>query len=149
MTTDRSREEQGSRLCQSCGLCCNGAVCDKTVVSPEKDTEFVQLFEKHIVSAPDGKRLWLDQPCVAFGGTCNHYEIRPVDCRTYTCALLRKYLSGEIAFDDASEIVRHALTSLDRASAQFNAQQGQFLTRDEIYPVLSEMRREAEAKGLQ
>jgi len=147
--TNRSLEKQGSELCQSCGLCCNGVVCDETDISPKEDKEFADHFVEKIVVGQDGKSFWINQPCPAFRGNCNHYEIRPLDCKTYQCHLLKRLLSNEITIEYALNIVRLTLITLDKITAQYNATAAQSLSRDEIYPVLKKIHQEAQASDLQ
>ena len=149
MKKDSTLEKQGSELCRSCGLCCIGAVCNVTLVSPEEDREFANLFKEELVEEENGQKCWVDQPCVAFKGNCSQYKIRPIDCRTYQCALLKKFLSGKTTFKNASKTVRLTLTTLEKTTAQYNAQHSQSLTRDEISPVMKTLKRKAEAGGQQ
>jgi len=146
---DNTPGKQGSDLCRSCGLCCNGAVCNVALVSPKDDREFAELFSHELVAEPGYETLCVNLPCFAYKGHCTHYNIRPVDCKTYQCALLKKYMTGETTFESASKTIKMALTSLDSATAQYNALYSQSLTRNKIAPVLTKLKHEAQTKDQQ
>ena len=131
----------------SCGLCCNGAVCEVALVSSTTDKSFAKLFRKELDSTLDGEVSRLPLPCFAFKGKCTQYDLRPLDCKTYQCGLLRKFLSGKITFESASETIRKALRCLDNTTSHYNALYDQSLTRDEISPVLRKLKREADKEG--
>ena len=143
----------GSALCQSCGLCCTGVACSVTVVSPSQDKAFSDLFADSIIVSDDhgdnSQKTWINQPCPAFAGNCSVYESRPVDCRTFRCALLEKLLAGAVDPESAKSIVDSILSALDKLAAQYNAEHEQSLSRDEIFPVLKRLHRDAVDKASQ
>lgn len=146
---NRLLEKQCSRLCKSCGLCCNGVVCSVTLISPRKDKVFADRFVEEIVVGQDGISFYINQPCPAFNGICSQYEIRPRDCLTYQCALLQKLSSGDITIEYALNIVRETLDALDTITSRYNTEHVQSLTRDEIYPVLKKLHDEAHGSDMQ
>jgi Fe-S-cluster containining protein len=141
----------GSALCQSCGLCCTGLACSVALVSPSQDKAFSDLFENIIIVSDDrgdsSKKNWINLPCPAFAGNCSVYEFRPVDCRTFRCALLEKLLAGAVDPESAKLIVDSILSALDKLAAQYNAEYEQSLSRDEIFPVLKRLHRDAVDKA--
>lgn len=143
MTADPRPGQKNSDLCQSCGLCCNGAIWDTTDVSLKHDEQFATIFVKEIESRGEGKLAKVTQPCVAFKGHCTQYEIRPHDCRSYQCKLLKQLSSGTIDFHKAQKTVNTAKRLLDSSAEQYNALYGDNLTRDEIAPVLRELSKKA------
>ena len=137
----------GSILCQSCGLCCTGVACSVALVSPLKDKEFSDRFSDSIIVA-DGSRdsgeiNWINLPCPAFNGKCSVYQIRPMDCRTFRCALLEKLLTGDIEPGRAEAIIELILEALDTLATQYNEQHEQSVTATEIYSVLKRLHQEA------
>lgn len=149
--TDLSSKDQdpasGSGLCQSCGLCCSGVACSIALVSPSKDKDFADRFADSIIVADgtrhNSERNWINLPCPAFDGNCSVYEIRPLDCRTFRCALLEKLLAGDIALGPAQSIIELILEALDKLAAQYNEQYAQALSATDIYPVLKKLHQEA------
>ena len=149
MMNNSTLKSHGSQLCKSCGLCCNGAVCGVAWVSPSEDRKFADLFRHELVAGQDGETLHVNLPCFAYEGHCSQYNIRPVDCKTYQCALLKKYMTGETTFESASKTIEMTLTSLDSATAQYNALYSQSLTRNKIAPVLTKLKHEAQTRDQQ
>ncbi len=96
-----------SALCQSCALCCNGALFSHVPVDPE---EVIALRVLGITShtRPDGT-VAMEQPCAALEGTrCGIYAQRPKRCRAFNCLLATALQEGETTLNEALEIVREA-----------------------------------------
>jgi Fe-S-cluster containining protein len=142
-----------SALCQSCGLCCTGVACGVAIVSPTQDKTFFDLYADSIIVSDDHgnkrKKAWINQPCPVFDGNCSAYEFRPVDCKTFQCALLEKLMVGAVDPVSAKSIVDSILGALDKLAVQYNALNEQCLTRDEIFPVLNKLHRGAVDKASQ
>jgi hypothetical protein len=92
--------EDLSRICASCGLCCNGTIFG-----------FVDLHD-HEVAAAERNRLPLVQPVVpgsahfalpcprhVDGTGCSIYDERPGACRRYVCRLLEDVSAGSATVD--------------------------------------------------
>jgi Fe-S-cluster containining protein len=102
-----------SRLCQACGLCCNGVLFHTVRLRADDSPEELTAL---------GLRLkrkrgedWLLQPCPAFRTTkCSIYPQRPARCRLFECRLLRKVASGEIAEETARGRIREVQQRVER-----------------------------------
>ena len=142
-----------SALCQSCGLCCTGVACRVTFVSPTQDKTFFDLFSDNIIVSDErgdkSRKAWINQPCPVFDGNCSAYEFRPVDCKTFQCALLEKLMVGAVDPVSAKLIVDSILGALEKLAVQYNTLNEQCLTRDEIFPVLNKLHRGAVDKASQ
>lgn len=102
---DRSSPD-GSRLCLTCGLCCKGLLHD-----------WARLEDREVQTA---RRLGLSTsrrngcavfalPCPRHSETgCTVYQERPSPCSGYRCKLLRRYLAGEITWDEGVRRVQQA-----------------------------------------
>jgi hypothetical protein len=61
----------------------------------------VEEFDDHTVG--------FRQPCVVYRqAQCSVYPDRPPPCKTYRCALLRKYEGGDVTLEDGLAIVHQA-----------------------------------------
>jgi Fe-S-cluster containining protein len=97
--------QEGSTLCQSCGLCCIGVVCDVALVSRSTDVLFIQVPEIYDALEPRGNELQIKLPCPVFKGNCTKYTIRPVDCQTFECSLLSQLNIGTRSLEQCLNIV--------------------------------------------
>lgn len=106
----------GSALCASCGLCCDGTLY--TQARAEKDEmERMTAFGLELFEAKGGDRF--RQPCPALDGACcTIYEQRFAICRSFRCALLRRFQAGEVPLDEALRSVATAHEMLDRLEAR-------------------------------
>lgn len=96
----------GSALCLSCGLCCNGALHPAVNVRPE-DVEDVSAL-RLTVKEMDG-HFTFRQPCPLYqDDRCAAYPNHPTSCKSYRCDLLQRLEAGQIAFADAMAIVSQA-----------------------------------------
>ncbi len=92
--------QQSAVLCQTCGLCCNGALFS-FVALKEKDVEALKGTPIKTRADKDGKTIF-SQPCAALSGTsCSIYEKRPGACRSYLCSLTRGVLNGSNDLESA------------------------------------------------
>ena len=98
---------EGEALCQSCGLCCNGALFEAVVLEPE-EIEPARSLKLRVVTADDG-RTGILQPCSAFtGSACGVYQHRPGRCRTFRCQLLADVEGGRVDATEAHRVVKEA-----------------------------------------
>jgi Fe-S-cluster containining protein len=99
-------EPNGSLLCLACGFCCNGVLHAYAVVKPSK-IESVRGLGLTVETF--GDNLGFRQPCPLYReGRCSDYPNRPSTCKTYRCALLKKYLAGEITCELGVQIIQRA-----------------------------------------
>ncbi len=100
-------------LCLACGFCCNGTLHTNTVLLPEEvDAAAAAGLLVEIVREAQPKRGAAQtrpafrQPCAMFNaGRCSIYEDRPLVCRRYECALLKRLLARETALEQALRVV--------------------------------------------
>ncbi|MBL9026553.1 MAG: YkgJ family cysteine cluster protein [Myxococcales bacterium] len=78
-----------TRVCQSCGLCCNGTLFRQGKLRPDE----VETAKKNrLVVIDDGPFFSL--PCPRFDAehkSCTVYEERPNTCRGFECRLLARF----------------------------------------------------------
>jgi hypothetical protein len=79
-----------ARLCQSCGLCCDGSLFGRVGLQPE-EVEPARKMRLRVVES--GKAF--DQPCAALeadqGCRCSIYDERPLACRNFVCRLYDRH----------------------------------------------------------
>jgi len=96
-------EREGSRLCLACGLCCQGFLHRAALVAPD-EIETVQRLGLTVTESEEGPGFPL--PCPLHReGRCTVYMERPGVCRDYKCKLLRRFLSGEVAWDECMRLI--------------------------------------------
>jgi Fe-S-cluster containining protein len=85
----------GSALCASCGLCCNGTIFENVpLTEPEVET----ARRLHLPVYAKGERFRFDLPCPRQEADhrCGVYEERPQICRSFVCETLAAYLAEEL-----------------------------------------------------
>ena len=93
----------GSRLCLSCGLCCQGVLHDWAKIE-EDEIGLAERLELRTASRPEGHVFAL--PCHHHrDDACTVYDQRPSPCRGYRCKLLLGYLAGEVSWDESLQRV--------------------------------------------
>ena len=79
-----------ARLCQSCGLCCDGSLFGRVGLQPEE----VALARKMRLRVVESGKAF-DQPCAALeadeGCRCSIYRERPLACRNFACRLYDRH----------------------------------------------------------
>jgi len=82
-----------ARLCQSCGLCCDGSLFARVVLQPRE----VETARKHRLRVL-GTGMGFEQRCAALetpGSVgerrCAIYDERPLSCRQFTCRLYERH----------------------------------------------------------
>ena len=94
-----------SRICQSCGLCCNG-VMFHSVRLQEADVPQALVALGLRVRRKKGYQI-IQQPCPAHKNSCcSIYLDRPQRCRLFECQQLRRLAQGEIQEIDALAKIR-------------------------------------------
>lgn len=109
------REPNGSALCASCGLCCDGTLFDHAKAE-EEELARLEAAGMDVFRGEDSLRF--RQPCPAYkGACCSIYADRFATCRSFRCALLRRLEAGEVDLGQAQETVRTAKELLARVEA--------------------------------
>jgi hypothetical protein len=88
----------GSHLCLACGLCCQGLLHEWAQLEPGETAAAERLGLPTFVH-PKGPGFTLPCPCHR-EGRCTVYDERPGSCRGFRCKLLRRYVAGEIAWEE-------------------------------------------------
>ncbi|MBK9138483.1 MAG: YkgJ family cysteine cluster protein [Verrucomicrobia bacterium] len=122
-----------SRLCLSCGLCCNGVLFAEVCLVRGDDPAVLRAAGLPIeprrpprttpdpaASEPPAQLLpWrLRQPCAALAPnrTCVVYQGRPARCRTFECALFQQVQADAARFAS----VRRRITATQRLVSRVN-----------------------------
>lgn len=100
------------RLCESCGLCCDGTLFAHVEVTPE---ELADLSGR--VTLSDDWSLLL-QPCSALEGCrCSVYPSRPRICRAYRCSVLSGLEAGRLTEAEARAALDEVFALRSRLAA--------------------------------
>jgi Fe-S-cluster containining protein len=102
-----------SRLCRSCGLCCNGTIFDYVPVTDEESERLVRRLPMQPDDGERGRHFELGCPALGKRG-CGVYADRPISCSSFRCKLLRKVESGETTGADALELIGGLLALVRR-----------------------------------
>jgi Fe-S-cluster containining protein len=96
-----------SELCQSCALCCCGALFSHVPVQPD-EVVALRVLGLEVRSRPDGA-VAMSQPCAALkNNRCDIYEQRPARCREFNCLLAKALENNETSLNEALTIVKEA-----------------------------------------
>ena len=113
-------------ICLACGLCCDGTLFGDVRLQPGDDPAAFKALGLPVAAPPRARGevskaasrgkvgtkipipgAKLVQPCAAFDGCrCRIYSSRPIYCREFECALLKKAKAGEVSAPDALRIIR-------------------------------------------
>lgn len=127
----------GSRLCQSCGLCCQGLLhtCAKVY---NDEIEAVERLGLPVHQRGDGHHVF-PLPCSQHkDDKCMVYENRPKACRIYRCKLLKRYLGGEINFEASLTLVKRAKELIAEARGRLKVERGESSIWDQLSSFFSE-----------
>jgi uncharacterized protein len=101
-----SMKNDSSQFCLTCGLCCNGVLHAYTAIHPN-EVELVRTLGLEVL--PRKGALGFPQPCRLYQNQrCSNYLSRPSSCKDYRCALLQKYLAGELKAEVAAQIIQQS-----------------------------------------
>lgn len=105
------------KLCVACGLCCNGAWFGHGVLDAD-EVERTRAAGLRVKTFGGSDHLGL--PCPKFqNGCCSIYEgWRPRVCGAYTCALLNRYMAGEVSEPEAMGHIASAKAMFERVVAE-------------------------------
>jgi Fe-S-cluster containining protein len=113
------RPVEDTAPCVGCGLCCNGALFVRAVVTPGEEP---RLIEYGLELVTHDERTHFLQPCPHQScGRCKIYEERFDICRSFRCALLKRYQAGEIDLPEARDTVERALALLAQVTSEHPA----------------------------
>jgi uncharacterized protein len=102
-----STHPNGSSLCLSCGLCCDGSLFERARLQPGEESFAAELGLT--VLSVSGQKPRFELPCHLFQGCCSIYDqTRPRVCGAFKCKLLIKYENGAITLADGLGKIRHA-----------------------------------------
>ncbi|KAB2645640.1 MAG: YkgJ family cysteine cluster protein [Verrucomicrobia bacterium] len=85
-----------SKLCPTCGLCCNGVLFGDVELQRDDDAKLlaklgVEVFRK-------GRKTAFSQPCDCLvKGLCTIYANRPKRCAAFDCGLLKRVQNEEVS----------------------------------------------------
>ena len=113
--TDEARDPH--KLCIACGLCCNGAWFGCGVLEAD-EVDRARSVGLRIKIHHDAEHF--GQPCSKFlNGCCSIYEgWRPRACGAYTCALLNRYMAGDVGEQEAMGHIAAAKAMFERVVAE-------------------------------
>jgi Putative zinc- or iron-chelating domain len=110
MTKVALRPLDDTAPCVGCGLCCNGTLYFRAKVTPGEEP---LLLDHGLTLTADEDRTYFALPCHHEScGRCTIYEERFDICRSFRCALLRRYQADEVDLATARAMVGKALELL-------------------------------------
>lgn len=90
-----------SKLCISCGLCCDGTLIGHVQLA---DAEIARVKTVMEIEDENGNGFFM-QPCKKYCDGCTIYEQRPSQCGIYKCELLNSFEEKELTFVSADELI--------------------------------------------
>jgi hypothetical protein len=109
-----SSAADASKLCADCGLCCNGVLFSD---AKAESHEVSALKADGLVVEQVGDRQVFRQPCLHHCGRgCAIYPRRPERCRTFRCALLKRFEAGEVTRAEAVDTILRAKAMIDKVA---------------------------------
>lgn len=98
-----------SRLCASCGMCCNGVMFHYVRLQPADSPKALAALGLKLKRKR--RQDCILQPCPAHrDGCCSIYEERPVRCRVFECRQQEHVAAGTIPETAAREKIAQAVT---------------------------------------
>ena len=89
-----------SRLCASCGMCCNGVMFHLVKLQPADSPKALAALGLKLKRKR--RQDCIQQPCPAHRDCrCSIYEERPVRCRVFECRQLQRVTTGAITEEAA------------------------------------------------
>ena len=89
-----------SRLCASCGMCCDGVMFHFVNLQPGDSVKTLATLGLKV--ARKRKQDCIGQPCpMHTDGRCTIYEARPVRCRMFECQQLHRVAAGVVTEAEA------------------------------------------------
>lgn len=90
-----------SKLCLSCGLCCDGTLIGFVHLDSEELPKVKKVMDIKEVS---GHGFFL-HPCDKYCDGCGIYADRPKACASFSCGLLKSREQKELSFNSAAETI--------------------------------------------
>jgi Fe-S-cluster containining protein len=122
MTTEQRDTEHDydeSALCQTCGLCCQGAL-HRQLALRQEEVPLAETWPVEIVTKGESSGIQL--PCGCLNGLrCSVYANRPQACVKYRCKLLGHLRQNEISQVEALERVAQARRLFEEVEARLPA----------------------------
>lgn len=140
--------------CTACGMCCDGTLYARAKVAAGEEAR-ITARGLELTSFED--KTYFRLPCAYVScGRCTIYEDRFSVCRTFECALLRRFKAGEVSMAEALRLVaiakdlRAAVVATDPDAHDYRQRQETWdaLSR-EITPLEGEERRAIAKRKLQ
>lgn len=125
--TEQEAPPDGQSLCTACGLCCKGVWFTSAGLDPE---ELPQARAIGLEVVQKGDKSLFVQPCPKHvNGCCSVYgNWRPKVCKSFTCALLDRFLAREISKEKALSHVAAAGEMAERVMAETGPVEGGLLS---------------------
>lgn len=112
----------GSKLCLTCGLCCQGLLHDWVKVESDESGRMERLGLS-VTARSQGAGFSLPCPCYR-EGRCAEYRDRPRSCSGYQCRLLRRHLSGEVTWEEGVRRVEQVKRLMASIRGRLGAPEG-------------------------
>ena len=98
-----------SRLCASCGMCCNGVMFHFVRLQPADSPKALAALGLKLKRKR--RQDCILQPCPAYrDACCSIYEERPARCRAFECRQLQRVAAGAITEAAALEKITQAVS---------------------------------------
>ena len=105
-----------SRLCASCGMCCNGVMFHFVRLQPADSPKALAALGLKLKRKR--RQDCILQPCPAYrDACCSIYEERPVRCRAFECRQLQRVAAGTITEAAAREKITEAVSLVAQAES--------------------------------
>jgi len=108
--TTQPGDRASGNICIQCGLCCDGSMFAHAGIDKNDDMTFLKQMGVESFTIRD--KLFFTLPCMGQEGKlCMIYnDARRFNvCRTFKCRLLKQYISSEISYDSAVDVIRETL----------------------------------------
>lgn len=100
-----------SRLCEACGMCCNGVMFHTVILQPGDSAPALKALGLKVKERKE--KRYIEQPCPAHQNCqCTIYAGRPARCRLFECRQLKQVASGEITEATAMEKIHEAANKI-------------------------------------
>lgn len=111
-------ETVATRLCLSCGLCCNGVLFRDVELQRGDNANRLAAagLPLRTVRRGSGKVTRSPQPCAMLcaDNRCRVYEFRPARCREFECVLFKAVANGDVSIDAALKSIRLAQSRAEK-----------------------------------
>lgn len=106
--TAEAEPSAASKLCSTCGLCCNGVMFHTVRLQPADSPKALTALGLKLKRRNGDHEI--QQPCPAHcGSSCRIYTARPTRCRVFECQQVKGVDSGRITESAALAVIQEAL----------------------------------------